>query len=395
MGKNAKVNNLARKPSVLENLLFGCSLRVSPRLIPGFLLSAVLVVLAIWLTNLLNSAFGFSGIISYILTVIVIGIIIRNTVTIPAIFNPGIIFCLNKVLRLGIMLMGIRLSFFAILKIGAWGIPIVAVCVVAGLLIAVYLSRRLKLSERLGTLIAVGTSICGSTAIVAVAPSINAKDEEVSYAVANITIFGILAMLTYPFLAHVIFNHDPIMIGLFTGTSIHETAQVAAAGLIHDQTFGVGSNIGAADVAMITKLVRNVSIAMVVPIMSFIYLRRARGAQHTGGPWYHSTLKLFPLFILGFLFMAVFRSIGDANIQSGGLVIGLWSEDQWLSIIKTVSNWSIYALATAMAGVGLGTSFKNIKGLGIKPFYVGLVAATMVGLVSLIMVLLLGNFITL
>lgn len=395
MGVSAKTNSQARKPSVLENLLFGCRVQETPKLIPGILLAVVLVVLAIWLTDRLNSVFGFSGLISYILTAIVIGIIIRNTVTIPAVFSPGISFCLKKLLRLGIMLMGIRLSFFAVLKIGAWGIPIVVACVVAGLLITGYFSRRLKLSERLGTLIAVGTSICGASAIVATAPGINAKDEEVSYAVANITLFGILAMIVYPFLAHWLFHNDPIMIGLFTGTSIHETAQVAAAGLIHDQTFGATSNITAADVSMVTKLVRNVSIALVIPIMTFVYARRTIGTQHTSEPWYRSTIRLFPLFILGFLFMAILRSIGDANVQSGSLAIGLWSKTQWAGLTKMINDWSVYALATAMAGVGLGTSFKSMKGLGIKPFYVGLVAATMVGLVSLIMVLLLGRFIAL
>jgi uncharacterized membrane protein YadS len=149
------------------------------------------VVLCVWLTDLLNATLGFKGLISHILMVIVAGILFRNLLSVPPIFNSGIAFCLKKLLRLGIMLMGIRLSIFAVLEVGAWGIPIVVVCVLSGLLITSYFGRLLHLPDRLATLIAVGTSICGASAIVATAPGINAKDEEVTYAVANITVFGI------------------------------------------------------------------------------------------------------------------------------------------------------------------------------------------------------------
>jgi uncharacterized integral membrane protein (TIGR00698 family) len=348
----------------------------------------------VWLTDLLNAALGFKGLISYILMVIVAGILVRNLLSVPAIFSSGIAFCLKKLLRLGIMLMGIRLSIFAVLQIGAWGIPIIVVCVLSGLVITSYFGRLLRLPDRLATLIAVGTSICGASAIVATAPGINAKDEEVTYAVANITVFGIIALIVYPFLAHLIFNGDTTMVGLFTGTSIHETAQVAASGLIYDQTFGALSTPTAGDIAIVTKLVRNALMAIVIPAMTLIYARRTGAVQDASESGYKKALKLFPLFILGFVFMAVLRSIGDAGIQGGGLAMGLWGEDQWVGITKGIKQWSGYILATAMAGVGLGTSFRSMQGLGIKPFYVGLVAAMMVGVTAIIMVFLLGRYVT-
>ena len=365
-----------------------------PRLIPGILLAGALVALFIWLTDLLNAALGFKGLISYILVVIVAGILVRNAIGVPVVFNPGISFCLKKLLRLGIILMGIRLSIFDVLQIGAWGIPIVFVCVLAGLVLTTYFGRLLKLPERLSTLIAVGTGICGASAIVATAPGINAKDEEVTYAVANITVFGIVAMVAYPFLANWIFAGDTIMAGLFTGTSIHETAQVAASGLIYDQSFGTVSNPTTADVAIVTKLVRNVLMVAVIPVMTFVYARRAGETRYASESGYRKALKLFPLFILGFLFMAVLRSIGDAGIQGGSLAMGLWGSEQWAGITSGIKQWSGYILATAMAGVGLGTSFKSMKGLGIKPFYMGLFAAVLVGVVAIIMVLLLGRFVS-
>jgi len=394
MTEDRKQDQPPRKPSIIENLLLGCTIQEAPKLIPGVMLAAALVALFVWLTDLINAALGFKGLLSYILMVIVAGILIRNILAVPAIFNPGISFCLRKLLRLGIMLMGIRLSIFAVLEIGAWGIPIVVVCVLAGLVITSYFGRLLKLPDRLATLIAVGTGICGASAIVATAPGINAKDEEVTYAVANITIFGIIALIAYPFLSHWMFSGDTTMAGLFIGTSIHETAQVAASGLIYDQTFGTTSNPTTADVAMVTKLVRNALMAIVIPVMTFVYARRVGEVRDPSERGYKKALKLFPLFIRGFVFMAVLRSIGDAGVQGGGFAMGLWGEEQWAGITSGIKQWSGYILATAMAGVGLGTSFKSMKGLGIKPFYVGLFAATMVGVTAIAMVFLLGRFVT-
>jgi uncharacterized membrane protein YadS len=198
----------------------------------------------------------------------------------------------------------------------------------------------------------------------------------------------------YPFLSHLIFSGDTTMAGLFAGTSIHETAQVAASGLIYDQTFGAASTPTAGDVAIVTKLVRNVLMAIVIPAMTFLYARRTGEGQDTSQSSYKKALKLFPLFILGFLFMAILRSIGDAGIQSDGLAMGLWGKDQWAGITHGIKQWSGYALATAMAGVGLGTSFRSMQGLGIKPFYVSLFAALLVGITAIIMVFLLGRYVT-
>jgi len=394
MSNGRKEKGPPRQPAIIENLLLGCTMQEVPKLIPGVLLAMALVALFIWLTDLINTALGFKGLISYILMVIVAGILVRNILGVPAVFTPGINFCLRKLLRLGIILMGIRLSIFAALKIGAWGIPIVIVCVLTALVVTSYFGRLLKLPDRLATLIAVGTGICGASAIVATAPGINAKDEEVTYAVANITAFGIVAMVTYPFLANWIFNGDTTMAGLFTGTSIHETAQVAASGLIYDQTFFTTSAPTTADVAMVTKLVRNVLMAVVIPGMTYVYTRRAGEIRKASERGYKKAIKLFPLFILGFLLMAVLRSIGDAGIQVNGLAMGLWSSEQWAGITSGINQWSGYILATAMAGVGLGTSFKSMKGLGIKPFYIGLFAAVLVGMVAIAMVFLLGRFVS-
>ena len=394
MSKSKKQDKQRHKPTTLENFFFGCTLQELPSLIPGVLLVVALVALSIILTNLLNSMLGFTGLISFILVVIILGIVLRNLIPVPAICIPGITFSVKKLLRLGIILMGIRLSIFDVLKIGAWGIPIVLVCILTGLVLTVYFSRLLRIPERLATLVAVGTGICGVSAIVATAPGIDAKDEEVSYAVANITVFGLIALVTYPLVMHWVFHANTTMIGLFLGTSIHETAQVAASGLIYDQTFNAVTYPTALDVATVTKLVRNVMMALIIPAMTFLYSKRAEDIQpgHTSG--FKKAVQLFPIFIIGFLVMAILRSLGDSGLRASGTAFGLWDRAYWAAIHSGIKEWSGYFLATAMAGVGLSTSFKTMKGLGIKPFYVGLFAAIMVGVVAFIMVFALGRFIT-
>ena len=381
---------ISRKPYFVEDALFGCTIQNTPKLIPGTVLALGVVWLAILLTDQINLMWGYQGLISYILTAIIVGMLVRNTIGLAPLFQPGVSFALRKLLRLGIILLGIRLSILDVAIIGAWGVPIVIGCILTGLVITIYFTRLLGLPERLGTLIAIGTSICGASAIVAASPVIEATDEEIAYAVANITVFGIVAMFVYPYLANVLFAGNVMQVGLFTGTSIHETAQVAGAGLIYDQSFGVSVNPSAADVAVVTKLVRNVMMILVIPAMAFLYARRAVKPTDSSDERRPRLIQLIPIFIIGFLIVAVIRSIGDANLDSGVLAFGIWSDLAWNNICGNIKELSGYILAMAMAGVGLGTSFGMMRGLGIKPFGVGLVSATMVGVSSVLLVLLLG-----
>ena len=129
---------------------------------------------------------------------------------------------------------------------------------------------ELKISTRMAYLIAIGSTVCGTTAIIATAPVINAKKGEVAYAIANMTIFGILAMLIYPYFANFYFTGEPLLIGLFLGTSIHETSQVAAAGLIYEQQFNSPETL---NIATVTKLIRNTFLIVMIPLFAFLYNR--------------------------------------------------------------------------------------------------------------------------
>lgn len=368
-------------------------------ILPGVALCFLVMMIGIYLADLIGVIIvkfnilpaGSASPISGIFVAILIGILIRNVIKLHPIFIDGAAFSVKYALRAGIILLGLRLSLIEAIRLGAWGIPLVIACISSGIFITLFFTKKLNQSKRLGTLIACGTGICGVTAIMATSPVLKAKDNEISYAVANITVFGLVGMLLYPYLANTFFGDDPIKAGLFLGTAIHDTAQVTGAALIYDQIFDMEK---AVDVAMVTKLTRNLFIIIVIPLVSFFFFRNA-SEEETGGErqipkWY----KFIPLFVIGFLLLSFVRTIGDMNVSNNGTAFGFLSPATWENVYNYGSSFgTTYMLGLAMAGVGLSTDFSKFKGLGVKPFYIGLIAAIAVGIVSLTLVSLFGHLI--
>src|SRR3954447_2522755 len=266
-------------------------------LMPGIVLAVGLAAVGLRASSWLGTAvLGFEhSPISAIMMALLLGLAIRNAIGLPAVYEGGLKFCLRYVLRTGIMLLGLRLSLAAVGQIGLAALPIIAGCIASALVLVTWISRALGLPRRLGTLIAVGTSICGVSAIVATGPAIDAEDDEVSYAVACVTLFVLLALFCYPFLAHRLFAGDARMAGVFLGTAIHDTAQVAGAGMMYRQQYDAPL---ALDTAAVVKLVRNVGMAAVIPLMALVYHRRS-GPDVAKGPrpkWH----QVVPPFVLGF-----------------------------------------------------------------------------------------------
>jgi len=334
--------------------------------------------------------------ISAVMICLILGLIIRNVFNLPVLLNVGFKFSVKKLLRLGIILLGIRLSIFSVFELGLIGIPIVLICIVSALVITTFLNKKLDQPKRLGTLIAVGTAICGVSAIVATSPVIDAKEEETAYAVAVITVFGLIATIGYPIIAYFIFGGDATKAGLWLGTSIHDTSQVTGAALVFADFWSLPLGL---DVATITKLVRNVFMILVIPLMAFLYVKNQMKEATESGE-IKSNLKskvnikkLIPVFVIGFLLVSIFRSIGDAGITTTNLAFGMLGEDSWSDLIKIVKDFASILFVVALGGVGLSTNFSNFKGLGIKPFLVGLFAALTTGVVSFLSVSLLGGLI--
>jgi uncharacterized integral membrane protein (TIGR00698 family) len=342
--------------------------------IPGVALASFLAGAGKLLTDWISiDLLGFSrSPFSAISVAIVLGLLFNNLLGLPAIYHKGLKLCLQLVLRLGIAFLGIRLSLMAAAEISLISIPVVLGCILAALLLVTHINRAFGLPRRLGSLIAVGTAICGNSAIVATAPGIGADEDEVSYAVACITIFGLITMFIYPFLAHFLFPGDAASAGLFLGTAVHDTAQVTGAGLMYAQQYGSPE---ALDTAVVTKLVRNLCMVWVIPVMAILYHRSdAQGASGKTPKWY----KLVPFFVVGFVLMTMVRTIGDI----GERPFGFLEADAWQSAVSMIAYFATWCLTIAMAAVGLGTSFGKLRKLGWKPVTVGFSAAALVGVVS-------------
>lgn len=368
--------------------------------IPGVLASFTVMLAGFWLADRLGqqilAAQGLTGSspISGVPVAIVLGLLLRNTLPLPSALSPGLKFATTTILRAGIVLVGIRLSLFDVLKLGVAGLPVVIAAIATGLLFVTWFNNKLGLPPRLGTLIAAGTSICGVTAIVSTAPAIEADEREVAYAVANVVAFGLFGMLTYPYLAHA-FLPSSETIGLFLGTAVHDTSQVVGAALTYKQVYGDDIVLR---VATVTKLTRNIFLAVVIPILTWMHVKSAQGApgaQGARGVSGAGFMKYVPGFVIGFLAMAVVRSLGDWTLANNGAALGVWDAGQWGALTKSLGDYwaSQILLGTAMAAVGLNTNFAVFKGVGLKPFAVGMAGALVVGAVGMIMALLLGRFV--
>ncbi|HNP66034.1 MAG TPA: putative sulfate exporter family transporter [Woeseiaceae bacterium] len=311
---------------------------------------------------------------------IVIGMLIANVVRLPESLQPGLRFCASTILRIGIMFLGIRLSLTGAGQFTLIALPFVIAAIAIGLVTVGFLGRQMGLSKQLSGLIAVGTSICGCTAIVATAPLIKANESEVSYAVACITVFGLAAMFFYPFLAHEVFATQPELAGLFLGTSIHETAQVAGAGLMYEAQFASPETL---NIATVTKLVRNLCMIAVIPLVGILY---GTPDRDNGDSTRINYLKMVPWFIIGFALMSALRTVGDI----GAKPFGLLEPSQWNTWVAVIRDTAEQCLLLAMAAIGLTSMVAGIVKIGVKPFVLGLFAALLIGGVSFVLISLFG-----
>ena len=309
--------------------------------------------------------------ISAIMMAIVLGMIVANSIRMPDSWQPGLKFCTTAILKIGIMLLGIRLSLLSAGQFTLVALPFVIAAIAAGLLTVGLIGKYMGLSKQLSGLIAVGTSICGCTAIVATAPLIKANESEVSYSIACITVFGLAAMFFYPLLAHYAFASQPELAGLFLGTSIHETAQVAGAGMMYEAQYDAPV---ALELATVTKLVRNLCMIAVIPLVGILY-----GSDRTAdGSGKVNYLAMIPWFIVGFAAMSAIRTIGDSSDRPFGVL----EPAQWDHAVLVTRDLAERCLLIAMAAVGLTSMFAGIRSIGLRPFALGLFAALLVGGVS-------------
>ncbi len=328
-------------------------------ILPGLIFTLAVAAAAIVFTNQL--AVNEEKVISEVVIAIIFGLLIRALIKIPAVFASGVEFCFNKIIKVAIVLMGLNFSIAAVFRTGLSVFAVIIISIIAAMILMELMWRLLNIRPSLARLIGVGTAICGTSAIIASAPIIDeAEDSDITYAVATITIFGLLAIFVYPVIGSFL-QLTEFQYGRWVGVAIHETAQVLAAG------FAIGNEAG--EVATIVKLTRTI---MLLPLI-FIFVQvgqRGRASDQVVS----RILSAFPVFILGFLGLAVLKTVGD---------IILIDSDLWITTLTAFNQLTKFLIVVAMAGVGLTTDLTKIKKLGLKPLISGLVASIFLGVFSL------------
>lgn len=325
-------------------------------LVPGLVLAVAIAALA----TLLHHAPGLS-LFSPMILAIVIGMAFHNIVGTPAKARAGVTFAMRPVLRFAIILLGFQISAQQIVDVGAAALLVIAMTLGTTFLFTSWLGKRLGVVPALTQLIAAGTSICGASAVIATNMVTRARDEDVAYAVACVTIFGSIAMLTYPLLPGML-DLDPHGYGLWAGASIHEIAQVIAAGFQDGQAAG--------EFATIAKLSR---VLLLAPMVMAIGLWSARQAQRDDKGAGENTSRAkapIPWFALGFVAMVGVNScVTLPEVVHTLLVTGTG-----------------FLLATALAAMGLETDIAKLKAKGWRPFLLGLSAFLFIAGFSLLLV---------
>mgnify|MGYP000864382204 FL=1 len=299
--------------------------------------------------------------ISPVVISLLTGLFIRNTIQIAPKYKAGINYTVKTLLKVAIILLGIRFNFQQLLQLGFSGLLLILVCIAAAALATFLMAKALRVSPRLATLIGVGTVICGNSAIMATAPVIRADDEEVAVAVSTITIFGMLAVIIYPLIGNMLQLSDA-MFGFWAGTSINDTSQVVAAAFAY--------SLEAGEIATLVKLTRNLLMGPIIVLISFFFARQQDGTENI------SMAKVFPWFVLGFVALATLNSFG---IVSSG-------------VRQLAQSISVFIIQMVLVGVGLNTDFRRIGKMGVKGFAVGLVAALAVSLFSICSIYLTQNW---
>lgn len=307
-----------------------------------------------------------------VIVAVILGVVIGQLWAMPKAMRDGLHRVVRLVLPAAIVLMGARLALDELLATGVEALGMVVVLMVTALGVAHLIGRVTHAPPVLSTLLGVGVSVCGNTAIIATAPAIEARDEEVSVAIAVNTMFGMLAVLIYPLIGDAV-GMSQAFFGTWAGTAVNDTSQVVAVGVAYGNE--------ASDVATTVKLVRNTMLGVVVVVVSWLHAR-ARGAV----PGEHvSRLALlrrsFPLFVLGFLGMAVANSVGLLDAASGATGV---------DVVELFAKAASLLIVVALAGVGLTTSLGAARRAGWAPVAIGCGAALTTSLLSLVLILVLG-----
>ena len=323
------------------------------KLLPGIAASFVIAVIAKYLESLLPVHIIGASVIALFIGMIVNSFLKTNVLT------PGLKFTSKKILKFAIILLGASLSIGVILNVGKLSLAVMAFTLLTCFGGGYFIGKALGLNWKLSNLISAGTGICGGSAIAAIAPVIDAEDTDIAYAISATFLFDMAMIVLFPIMGKALGLSD-MAYGLWAGTAVNDTSSVVAAGYAYSE--------GAGDFATMVKLTRTLSIIPTVLVFAFINLRLKRKNNiSTSGKSSVNIWGLFPWFIVGFLALAALNSFGFIPA----------------SVSAIAKDLSKFLMVTALAAIGLGTSFDKLKKSGISPMIHGFVISALVVVVAL------------
>lgn len=330
------------------------------KLAPGVAASA-LIALVCWLLGTAVPIVG--GAVFAILVGMAISVVWKEKGAAAA----GIKFTSKKVLQAAVVLLGFGLNLSQIAEVGITSLPVILSTIATSLIVSFVLCHALDIPRRTATLIGVGSSICGGSAIAATAPVIKADDEEVAHAISVVFLFNVVAALLFPTLGMALGMSNEGF-GLFAGTAINDTSSVTAAAAVWD---GMNPGANALDYATIVKLTRTLAI---IPITFALALwtasKEAKESAVEGGANGFSLKRALPTFILLFVAASVVTTVASAA--------GVGTEA--FAPLKTASK---FLIVMAMAAIGLNTDVVKLVRSGAKPIVLGLACWAGITAVSL------------
>ena len=316
--------------------------------IPGLFVCAAFAVLATYLAP-------FAPILGAPVIAILLGVLVRSFISMPASLVPGIAYAAKTVLQAAIIVSGFAISLSAIWRTGFGTLPVTLGTIAVALGLAPFIGRFLGLDVKLRELVSIGTAICGASAIAAVSSVIEPTEADVSLAIATIFFYNVVAVLTFPLLGHAM-GLTQTQFGVWAGTAINDTSSVVAA------AFAYGHDAGTH--ATIVKLTRATLILPIVGTIGVLHARAERDAG-LGVPW----SKIVPWFILWFLAAALANSVG--------LVPAAWHSG--------IADMSTFLISVALAAIGLQTALGKLFSAGIRPLTLGFVLWVAVAVSSLVL----------
>lgn len=310
---------------------------------------------------------------------IIVGMILSLIIKKKDVFTDGIAFTSKKILQYAVILLGFGLNLATIGKVGLTSLPIILSTIATSLIVAFVMYKLLKVPSKTATLIGVGSSICGGSAIAATAPVIDADDEEIAQSISVIFLFNVIAALIFPTLGGFLGMSNEGF-ALFAGTAVNDTSSVTAAASTWDSMHGTGSMV--LDSATIVKLTRTLAIIPITLVLAFVRMRKEKSGN-TGSKTKVSLKKIFPMFILYFVLASVITTIATSVLTGQALDIAN-------SIFGFLKQLSKFFIVMAMAAIGLNTNIVKLVKTGGKPILLGFTCWVAITGVSILMQHILG-----